>query len=115
MRNNELSKILNKTIANRIRAFREAKKISREQLAFDIGVSPQQLQKYEKGIDRISAPRLCLLSKALNESIDIICGIEKKGIPPSQLVMFDELFDAFIKLGDVRKQAALLTIAKTLN
>lgn len=56
-------------IGNRILGLRLAKGLSRQQLASNIGVTHQQLQKYEKGINRISAGRLVLIAQALNKPV----------------------------------------------
>lgn len=54
-----------------IRDLRKAKGISQMQLAEMLGVSYQQVQKYEKGITRISVDRLHQISKALGVPINI--------------------------------------------
>jgi transcriptional regulator with XRE-family HTH domain len=46
------------------------KGMSRQELADKIGVTHQQLQKYEKGVNRISAGRLFLVSQALAKPIE---------------------------------------------
>lgn len=68
----------NKFIGNKIFSLRLGKGISRHELSKSIGVTHQQLQKYEKGENRISAGRLILIAKALNvlpayfyENIDV--------------------------------------------
>ena len=45
-------------VGNRIRLRRQMLKLSQEKLALMLGVTFQQLQKYEKGINRIGASRL---------------------------------------------------------
>jgi transcriptional regulator with XRE-family HTH domain len=44
-------------------------KMSREQLGRELGVSFQQIQKYESGVNRVSAARLFEICKALNVSL----------------------------------------------
>jgi transcriptional regulator with XRE-family HTH domain len=56
----------NKFIGNKIFSLRLGKGISRHELSKSIGVTHQQLQKYEKGENKISAGRLILVAKALN-------------------------------------------------
>lgn len=56
----------NKFIGNKIFSLRLGKGISRHKLSKSIGVTHQQLQKYEKGENRISAARLILIANALN-------------------------------------------------
>ena len=43
--------------------------ISQADLAETLGVSFQQIQKYEKGVNRVSAARLFAICKALNVSL----------------------------------------------
>lgn len=53
---------IDKAVGKRMRDFRLAKGISQEQVAEVCGVTFQQVQKYEKGVNRISASRLLTLS-----------------------------------------------------
>ncbi len=50
-------------------ALRQKRGLTQRQVADAIGVSYQQIQKYEAGINSISAPRLCDLADALDVSI----------------------------------------------
>jgi transcriptional regulator with XRE-family HTH domain len=56
-------------IGERLRFRRELLNITQEQLAKDLHISFQQLQKYERGINRISASRLFEASKLLDVPI----------------------------------------------
>ncbi|HEX2255748.1 MAG TPA: helix-turn-helix transcriptional regulator [Afifellaceae bacterium] len=49
---------LERHVGDRLRLARKAMKFSQEALAEQLGVTFQQVQKYEKGINRISASRL---------------------------------------------------------
>jgi transcriptional regulator with XRE-family HTH domain len=49
---------VDKLVGQNIRIFREATGISQTRLGEAIGVSLQQIQKYEKGANRVSASRL---------------------------------------------------------
>lgn len=57
-------------IADRIRTIRREKDVSQEALAERIGVTFQQVQKYEKARNRVSASRLCLIAGALDVPIE---------------------------------------------
>jgi transcriptional regulator with XRE-family HTH domain len=52
-----------------MREQRLALSISQEQLGRKLGVSFQQIQKYENGKNRVSAARLFVICKALNVSL----------------------------------------------
>ena len=56
---------VNKEIGLRIKHLREERKISQSALGEAIGVSYQQVQKYEKGISPITVERLQQIAKAL--------------------------------------------------
>ena len=60
------NKLTTKIIGRRIFIIRQAKKISREKLASKIGISHQQLYKYEMGKNRITVDRLIDIAKALD-------------------------------------------------
>jgi transcriptional regulator with XRE-family HTH domain len=55
-----------KYVGTRIRAHRVTKAMSQAQLGAAIGVTFQQIQKYEKGIDRLGVDRLVEIAEALN-------------------------------------------------
>lgn len=53
-------------IGKRIRQRRNEQNVSQSELGDQLGVSFQQIQKYEKGVNRVSSSRLMQLSKALD-------------------------------------------------
>ena len=56
-------------VGRKVREARAAKGMSQEKLGQILGVSFQQVQKYEKGTNRIGASRLWAISDALDTSI----------------------------------------------
>jgi len=60
---------LDTMVGARIRVLRIHKKISQTDLAEQIGVTFQQVQKYEKGTNRIGASRLSRISNVLGVSV----------------------------------------------
>lgn len=60
----------NVRIGKKLRALRESCGVTQMKLAAGLGVTFQQLQKYEKGENRISAGTLYMVSKKLNKPID---------------------------------------------
>jgi len=56
-------------LGEKIRIRRTAAGMSQSELGEALGVTFQQIQKYEKGANRVSAVRLEQIAKALNESI----------------------------------------------
>lgn len=53
-------------VGTRVRARRMARGVSQEMLAAGLDLTFQQIQKYEKGINRIGASRLCSIAKILD-------------------------------------------------
>ena len=106
MENKQNSKLTNpitiKLIGRRIFVLRQAKKISREKLAFKIGISHQQLYKYEMGQSRITVDRLLDIAKALD--------IKPKDFLPNKRIGTgtdtSKLFDNF---GNNRKEYRIIT------
>lgn len=68
LKQNELA--IKHYIGEKIRERRKALNISQTELAKRVGIKPQQLFKYEKGMDRISAGQLLELSKALSVPVN---------------------------------------------
>ncbi|MDR2781930.1 MAG: helix-turn-helix domain-containing protein [Holosporaceae bacterium] len=61
---------INQVIGNNIRHARKFRSMTQHQLANLLGLTFQQLQKYETGKNRVSAERLYQLSRLLNIPID---------------------------------------------
>lgn len=71
-RKSESAEKIDKIIGAKIYKLRISAGYSREQLARKIGVTHQQLQKYEKAINRISAGRLVYIARALGVSVSFL-------------------------------------------
>ena len=89
-------------IGGRIRAIRMDRKMSQQELGEVLGVSFQQIQKYEKGVNRISAVRLHQIATALKTTTSQLTGLD--GGPQVDGFEFDaesyKLAKAFSKLPD---------------
>ena len=139
--NGNLLKLVDEYIGARIRIRRNLLGMSKDQVAQMLGISFQQLQKYEKGNNRIAASRIWQLSKALNVSVSYFFeGIERnlsyKGITfesgtgsylcdsyeeeeipdmPSEMELsVKELVEAFISIKDPAVAKHILGLVKTL-
>lgn len=66
MANTEVDKEISILVGNQIRIARNLKKISQSQLSKALGISFQQIQKYEKATNRISATKLMQAAKFFN-------------------------------------------------
>lgn len=63
-------------VGNNVRRYRELSKIPQEAVAAAIGVSFQQLQKYEKGENRISAGKIVQIARCLGRTVEDIFRID---------------------------------------
>ncbi|MGO9847683.1 MAG: helix-turn-helix domain-containing protein [Methylocella sp.] len=65
-------------VGRRVRTARFAQRISQEELAEAVGVSFQQIQKYEKGVNRIGTARLNAIAKFFDLPVSyFFAGIDK--------------------------------------
>jgi transcriptional regulator with XRE-family HTH domain len=71
MRPKEATEV-DQTVGARITAMRKAKGLSQSDLGIAVGVTFQQIQKYEKGINRVGASRLQQIAKCLDVPVSIL-------------------------------------------
>ncbi len=81
--------MVDKHVGSRIRERRRELHISQQEISSILGVSYQQLQKYENGNNRISAGRLFLLAHILKVEV----GYFYQGLPPSEELFKDKMND----------------------
>ena len=80
MSENKLPNLIDKHVGRRIRWRRRELKLSQEKLGEMLGLTFQQVQKYEKGVNRISAGRLFEVGKVLDVTINYFYqGVEEVG------------------------------------
>lgn len=101
-------------IGSRIRARREEIRMTQAQLAAAAGVTFQQIQKYEKGVNRVACARLVDIADALkvhpayffgaseDEADPIVAMVRTHGGP--------ELASSFLALPVDRQQTAILVV-----
>jgi transcriptional regulator with XRE-family HTH domain len=74
---------VDKIIGRNLRAFRLQKNMSQEQIASAVKLTFQQVQKYEKGSNRISGSRMAqfcrLLNVTPNDFFKGVAGVNHKG------------------------------------
>lgn len=76
-------------VGTRIRLRRKSIKMSQEQLGDQLGITFQQIQKYERGTNRVGASRLWGISKVLDVPVQYFYdglpdGVDEEGGAPSQ-------------------------------
>ena len=102
---------IDKHIGSRVRARRIMLGMSQEKLADALGLTFQQVQKYEKGVNRIGASRLLHIAGILDVSIEFffegLPGLRAGGFSDDSLVAdfltrpeSDRLVRGFLKLKD---------------
>jgi transcriptional regulator with XRE-family HTH domain len=68
-------------IGQNLRGLRNIHKMSQEALGKQLGLTFQQVQKYEKGVNRISGSRLVQIAQLFQVSVDELCNVPD-GISP---------------------------------
>lgn len=117
-------------VGNRVRIRRMLIGMSQERLGDLLGLTFQQIQKYEKGVNRIGAGRLFEMARILNVPIDFFyegmeaqasgqAGMsEPEGAPPvMEFVSSGEglqLSLAFMKIRDAKVRKRVLDLVKSL-
>src|SRR5262245_29920334 len=120
---------IDKYVSSRIRVRRHTLGISQRKLAHALGVTFQQIQKYENGTNRIGAGRLHQLSQVLQApatfffqgapTISVGCSRETRTESPVRLMRFlgtrdgTALVRAFMRL-DVKHRWRIINLAQTL-
>lgn len=102
-------------IAGRVQSVRLAAGFSTMQLAAKIGVSHQQIRKYELGQNRLSAGRLAQIATTFNKSIAFFYGENEELITQDYTQRSClELLRNFMKIEDPRSQGAVSSITRIL-
>jgi transcriptional regulator with XRE-family HTH domain len=107
-------------VGTNIRVQRLAKRMSQSRLAGEIGVSFQQLQKYESGANRVGAGRLVRIAAALDVPVMALldgAGVTRSADTPSPARLIAHrhplrLVQAFAAIGDRDVRRALLALTE---
>ena len=113
-------------VGQRIRAFRKEANLSQTKLANLIGVTFQQVQKYERGTNRVGTGRLTQIAQALDVPImaffdGLARPIDKRGLKVERLAELravpaaPKLLIAFSKISDDVLQADVVNLVRALN
>ena len=108
-------------IGARLRTRRRQLGLSQSDLADGLGVSFQQVQKYERGANRVAASTLLTAAHALGTSISWLVGEEASGRDDDDDVFRAlsrpgalEILQAFNAIPDPRTRMALLALAREM-
>jgi transcriptional regulator with XRE-family HTH domain len=114
-------------VGERIRTFRKVANLTQTELADQIGVTFQQLQKYEKGTNRVGAGRLMHIARALDVPITAFFdGLarppdKRRGVMTARLAELSalpaapKLLAAFSKISDDVLEADVLKLVRVLS
>jgi transcriptional regulator with XRE-family HTH domain len=109
---------IDRHIGARLRDRRIMLGLTQQQTAELIGVTYQQLHKYEKGINRIAAGRLHAIAQALGMGVgDFFAGLESSGSPAGPSLQQRALLGLardFAAISSGRQREALCALARTL-
>lgn len=102
-----------------LRRIRTLRRISQETLADQLGITFQQVQKYEKGTNRISISRALAICRVLGCTItDLIAGIDEGGTAALQLPALSRqatlLAEYFDRIEDDRQRRHILGLVGAL-
>ena len=116
-------------VGGRVRLRRQLMGLSQEKLGQRVGLTFQQIQKYERGANRIGAGRLFLIAHALNVPVsffyeDVGAVTPDRGAdglddgfdwmvmdgPEAQTLAFD-----FARISDPRARARVVELARTIS
>ncbi len=97
-------------IGAKVRMRRLMLNMSQETLSGKLGVTFQQVQKYEKGLNRISASRLFELALALGVPV----GYFYEGLEESAALAGVELNQAFLRIDDDKMRRRLLAMVNDI-
>ncbi len=115
---NEFINKIDKHVGIKIYSLRLFKGLSHQELAELIAVTHQQLQKYEKGINRVSIGRLALIAKALGTTVNYFYndmeGINTEIETTQHQRMCIEVSRNFMRIKNPEHQGVIHSLVKTL-
>jgi transcriptional regulator with XRE-family HTH domain len=108
-------------VGGRIRLLRKRRKMSQSDLGKALGVTFQQIQKYENGKNRVGASRLHLVATALNVPInELFDGASETGrtLKATKTLAFDSqalrIAEAFVKISDRELRSSLVDLTEAM-
>lgn len=111
---------IDKYVGHRLFLLRTQKGLFQQKIGDITNVSVQQIQKYEQGINRISAGKLFLIAKALGvqvsyfyEGYDRLVKIDKVDIPNEEIYL--SISRNLLKIKNIEYKKALNIIVKGLS
>ena len=106
-------------MGKKIRLRRMEQHISQSELGEKLGVSFQQVQKYEKGVNRVVASRLQQIATALDVPVTFFYGGDGKAREVESLLFLDSTFSlrllrAYSKIKDQTVQRQMVSLMEAV-
>jgi transcriptional regulator with XRE-family HTH domain len=110
-------------VGQRIRAYRISKGMSQKTLGEKSGVTFQQIQKYERGTNRVGSSRLKKVATALGVPVAVLFGEESSAADETADQLITEILSqpyatrllrAFNSITDTEQRLALLKMAESI-
>ncbi len=106
----------------RLRTLRKSRGMSQEQLGRALGITFQQIQKYERGTNRISASMLVKSARALQVAPTTLLPDEGDPTPRSPAILtllaqmrgVEELVETYARIKSPRLRRAVLQLSRSL-
>ena len=112
-RKNQETQAIDRIVGERISILRITSGLSRQQLADEIDVTHQQLQKYEKGFNRVSCGRMAVIAKVLKQPISYFFD-EEEYLPSHHARMAMEVSRNFMKIKNPMHQVVVNDLINVL-
>ena len=106
----------------RLRSLRRERGVSQQELGLALGITFQQVQKYERGSNRVSASMLVKAARALRVDPASLLPADDAPQPKSPLVLRilaemrggEELVESYAQIKSPKLRKALLRVARSL-
>jgi len=102
-------------VSRNIRQYRKELGLTQVELAAEIGVTPQQVQKYESGASRVSASMLVVLADVMNLAIEDLFAGARPGASKKLTKLEKARRDCRIWIDRTRSLSTLKSMAKVLK
>jgi len=111
----EYTRSVDALAGSRVNELRIAMGLSRSQLGEQIGVTHQQMSKYENGENRISVGRLALIAKVMKQPISYFFDEEIVQLPDEHQRMAMEVSRNFLKVRKPEYRMAINDMIRILG
>ena len=110
---------VDKFVGDKIKARRVHLRLNQSQVAEPLGITYQQVQKYEKGVNRVGAARLQQIATALDVPVTFFYDGDSKAREVESLLFLDSAFSlrllrAYSKIKDQTVQRQLVSLMESI-